>query len=66
MMISSFYKGQKILYHCPDATHEGVVNFVDTIGETYFTLTVGLTNLVIYPTWWDRIEFIDKPPCDSL
>lgn len=62
MKISSFYKGQKLLYHHPAAIYEGVVNFIDHVGGKYITLTVGPTNLVIYPQWWDRLTPIDKPP----
>ena len=58
--IEQFYKGQELLYHCPDTTHHGVVNFIDDVAGTYITLTVGESNLVIYPLWWDRLEECGK------
>ena len=58
--IDQFYKGQELLYHCPDTTHHGVVNFIDDVSGTYITLTVGVSNLVIYPLWWDRLEEYSK------
>lgn len=58
--IEQFHKGQELLYHCPDTTHHGVVNFVDVISSSYITLTVGTSNLVIYPLWWDRLEEVGK------
>ena len=58
--IEQFHKGQELLYHCPDTTHYGVVNFIDDVHGSYITLTVGESNLVIYPTWWDRLEECGK------
>ena len=58
--IEQFHKGQELLYHCPDTIHHGVVNFIDDVAGTYITLTVGESNLVIYPIWWDRLEEYSK------
>jgi hypothetical protein len=65
MKISDFVKGDGYVYTTNGIEHVGVINFIDDIGGNYVTLTVGPTNLVIYPQWWDRLTPIDKPPCDS-
>jgi|14_taG_2_1085336.scaffolds.fasta_scaffold22654_3 hypothetical protein len=65
MKINDFVKGQRFLYTANGFKHDGVVNFIDDVGGKYITLTVGPSNLVIYPEWWDRLTPIDNPPCDS-
>ena len=58
--IEQFHKGQELIYHCPEQTLRGVVNFIDDVQGRYFTLTVGEANLVIFPEWWDRLEEVGK------
>lgn len=58
--IEQFHKGQELIYHCPEQTLRGVVNFVDDVQGMYFTLTVGGANLVIFPEWWYRLEEVGK------
>lgn len=58
--IEQFHVGQELIYHCPEQTLRGVVNFIDDVQGRYFTLTVGEANLVIYPEWWDRLEEVGK------
>lgn len=58
--IEQFHKGQELIYHCPEQTICGVVNFIDDVQGMYITLTVGKANLVIFPEWWDRLEEVGK------
>ena len=58
--IEQFHVGQELIYHCPEQTLRGVVNFIDDVQGRYFTLTVGEANLVIYPEWWYRLEEVCK------
>lgn len=58
--IEQFHQGQELIYHCPEQTLRGVVNFVDDVQGSYITLIVGEANLVIYPQWWDRLKEVDK------
>jgi len=54
--IEQFHKGQELIYHCPEQTLRGVVNFVDDVQGSYITLIVGEAIMVIYPEWWNRLE----------